>query len=386
MMFLNKSLVQNLLILLAVVAFSFSPIVESAQTKTQTKTTPTPSKKKTTPTPSKTTKTNTTPKPKVSTTPKVSVTPKTLPSPMATPVKEFSQVIATAAGARIRSQASTSSTELSRVKLGTLIKVLEKTPKDWYRIEIPNKPKNIVGWMSGQVADDWDTNKREEIYRRIVEKNYKPEGKSFPDASELFEFLAKAQNELKGSKLLPDFAYKQLMALRQTLRAIPDDKDNENPYKAFLKTNEKSVVFSEPSGEWYIRSEIIWDLQKKHANSSIAEDIAWIGAENPLPGECEGYVNCYLFILRETAARYLDLYPNGKRAAESLKNIQNQLDPIVADLSEKQVYNGPTDVTDRAEFNRLIAEIRTIVSKLFLTEFEKQKAIQQLNQIAEGYR
>ena len=383
MMFLNKNLV-ILSVIAAFLTFSFAPLVESAQTKSQTKPTPTPTKKKTTPTPKKTLKT--TPTPKVKVTPKIAPTPKTSPSPTATPVKEFSQLIATAAGARVRSQANTSSTELRRVKLGALIKVLEKTPKDWYRIEIPAKPKNVVGWMSGQVADDWDANKREEIYRRIADKNYKPQGMSFADASEVFEFLAKAQNELKTSKLSPDFAYKQLIALRQTLKAIPDGKDNENPYKTFLKANEKSVVFSEPSGEWYIRSEIIWDLQKKHASSPIAEEIAFIGAENPLPGECEGYVNCYLFQLRETDARYLELYPNGKRTTESLKNIQNQLDPIVADLAEKRVYNGPTDVTDRAEFNRLIAEIRTIVSKLFLAEFEKQKAIQQLNQIAEGFR
>ena len=381
MMFLNKNLV-ILLVIAAFLVFSFAPVVESAQTKNGVKPTPTPTKKKTTPTPTpkKAVKTTPTPKPKVSPTPKMS------PAPIATPVKEIPQVIAIAAGARIRSQASTSSAELRRVKLGALIKVLEKTKNDWYRIEIPAKPKNVVGWMSGQVADDWDAAQREEIYRRIVEKNYKSAGMSFGDASELYEFLAKAQNELKTSKLLPDFAYKQLIALRQTLKSIPSGKGEANPYKAFLKANDKSVVYSEPSAEWYVRSEIIWDLQKRYSDSPIAEDIAWMGAENPLPGECEGYVNCYLFTLRESDARYLELYPNGKRTAESLKNIQNQLDPIVADLTEKKIYNGPTDVSDRAEFNRLIAEIRTIVSKLFLAEFEKQKAIQQLNQIAEAFR
>ncbi|MEK7723052.1 MAG: SH3 domain-containing protein [Acidobacteriota bacterium] len=386
-MFFNKNSV-IFLVIAAFLTFSFSPIVESAQTKNGTKPTPTPTKKKTTPTPTpkKSVKTTPTPKPKVVPTPKVSSTPKTSPSPVATPVKELPQLIATAAGARVRKQASTSSAELSRVKLGSIIKVLEKTKADWYRIEIPAKPKNVIGWMSGQVADDWDANKREEIYRRIAEKNYKSDKMSFLDASELAEFLDKAQNELKNSKYSPDFAYKQLMALRQSLRAIPNGKDNANPYKSFLKTNEKYVVYSEPSAEWYIRSEVIWDLQKKYVNAPIAEEIAWIGAENPLPGECEGYVNCYLFQLRESDARYLELYPNGKRSAESLKNIQNQLDPIIADLTEKQIYNGPTDVTDRAEFNRLIAEIRTIVSKLFLAEFEKQKTIQQLNQIAEGFR
>jgi hypothetical protein len=363
-MSLNR--VQNIGILTVVFCFlalSFANSVESAQTKTGAKPTPTPPKKKTTPTPAKTAKPTPTPAPKT-----------------------FPQLIATAAGARVRAKSSTSSAELRRVKLGTLIKVLEKTSNDWYRIEIPAKPKNVLGWMSGQVADDWDATKREDIYRRIVDKNYKEAEMSFLDASELFEFLTKIPTELKNSKSLPEYSFKRLLVLRQALKAVPIEKEKENPYKTFLKTNDKSIVFSEPSGEWYVRSDLFWSLRKQYATLPIAEEIAWAAAGNPLPGECEGYVNCYLFLLRQTDAEYLNLYSNGKHSAEALQNIRNLLEPIVSDLAQKQVYNGPTDVSDRAEFNRLIAEIRTIISKLPIAEPEKQKTIQQLNQIAEAFR
>lgn len=383
---LKNDLSQNVVILAIVFTFlavSFAPVAESAQTKTQAKPTPTP-KKKTTPTatPKKSVKAVATPTPKKTATPTKSPTTVKTPAPITT----FPQIIATAAGARVRAKASTSSAEVRRVKLGTLIKVLEKTSNDWYRIEIPNKPKNITGWMSGQVADDWDTAKKEEIYRRLVDKNYKDDGLSFLDASELYEFLGKAQTELKTSKDLPEYAFKQLVVLRQTLKAIPFNKDKENPYKAFLKTNDKSIVYSEPAGEWFVRSDLFWELRKKYSTAPIAEDVAWAATQNPLPGECEGYVNCYLFIMRQTDAEYLNLYPTGKYSAEALKNIQNLLEPIVADLGEKSVYTGPSDVSDRAEFNRLIAEIRTIISKLPIAEPEKQKSIQQLNQIAESFR
>ncbi len=60
------------------------------------------------------------------------------------------------------------------------------------------------------------------------------------------------------------------------------------------------------------------------------------------------------------------------------------LSPIVADAPQKTVYNGPTDVTDRAEFNNLIAELRTIVARLQFVE--KEKTLQQLRTIAEAYR
>jgi hypothetical protein len=242
-----------------------------------------------------------------------------------------------------------------------------------------------VGWISSQVADDYDSGKKDEIYQQIVEKNYKNE-MSFTDATELFDFLTRTQTDVKNQKLLPDFGFKRLLALQIALKGIPLNKNEEKPYKSFLKANDKSLIYSEPAGEWYVRSELFWDLRKKFANAANAEEIAWTGAKNPLAGECEGYVNCYLFIMRETNAKYLEIYPNGKYSLEAIKNIQSLLEPIVADLKDKQVYTGPTDVSDRAEFYRLISEIRTIVSKSTIAEEEKQKLIQQLNQISEAFR
>ena len=125
-------------------------------------------------------------------------------------------------------------------------------------------------------------------------------------------------------------------------------------------------------------------MHKKYATVALADQIAWEAAENPLPGECEGYVNCYLFSERMTNGEYLRLHPNGKKASEALNNLTLFLGSVVDDLAKKTSFNGPTDVTDRAEFNNLIAELRTIVSRLPSTE--KEKTLQHLKQIAEAYR
>ena len=412
-MSLNKNLIKNASILLAVFTFlalgllGFAPMVESAQTKVASKATPTPAKKKTTPTPAKNAKATPKPTPKVTpkSTPKPKTTPQPTPKPRATPkptpkpapkttptptkpaVSAVSQQIITiVAGARVRSKASTSSPELRRVKLGTLVKIIEGSTSVWFKVEIPASPKPIVGWMSEQVADKFDAAKRDETFQKIVDRNFNTDAMSFMDASELYDFLTRAQDEVKNAKLQPDFALKRLLILQTAVKAIPLDKANQKPYGDFLKANEKSVIYSEPAGEWYVRSEIMWELRKKYANIPFAEEIARIAAKNPLPGECEGYVNCYLFLMRETDAKYLEFYPNGKYSLESIKNLQNLLEPIIADLTEKQVYIGPTDVSDRAEFNRLISEIRSIASKFTIEEPEKQKLVQQLNQVAEGFR
>lgn len=296
--------------------------------------------------------------------------------------EEAPQIIVTDVSARIRSQAKASAPELTRPKLGTILRVAEKTPA-WYRVQYSAGAKTSSGWISANSVNDLNAAGRNQLYRQIADRYYKSDGMDFATASELYEFLNRAGDELNGSDTA-ELELKKLLALRSALRTIPAGRTGENPYRDFLKSNEKSVVYSEPAGEWYVGSNLFWDLHTKFEKSPLADQIAWEAAQNPLPGECEGYVNCYLFYGRMTSGEYLRLHPTGKKSLEALINLTNLLEPIVAGLEAKSVYTGPTDVTDRAEFNNLIAELRTIVSRLPLTE--KEKPLQHLRKIAEGFR
>ena len=306
-----------------------------------------------------------------------------------TPVKtterisgENPQIIVTDVSARIRSQAKATAPELSNAKLGTILQVTEKTPA-WYRVQFSSGAKTSSGWISANSVNDLNSAGKDQIYRQIADRYYKGEGMDFATASELYEFLTRAGDDL-GDSSPAEIELKRLLALRSALKSVPQGRAEENPYRAFLKANEKSVVYSEPSGEWLVVSNLFWDLRKKHEKSPLADQIAWEAAQNPLPGECEGYVNCYLFYARMTTGEYLSLFPNGKHNLQALTDLTNSLDPIAASLPDNKIYTGPSDVTDRAEFNSLIAELRTIVSRLPLTE--KEKPLQQLKKIAEGFR
>jgi hypothetical protein len=307
-----------------------------------------------------------------------------LPAPAKT-TQSSQQLIVSVPAARVRSQPGTGAPEIKRVKLGSLYKIVEEK-SGWYRIQLSTSAKPSSGWISNQVAGPYDQAKREEIYSRLIEKNFKNEGLSYVNASEIYEFITKVGPEIKSSKVAPDAGLKRLLSLSQALKAIPYDKDKESPYKSFLKTHEKEIVYSEPADSYFVDSELFWALLKKYPSAANADEIAWAGATNPLPGECEGYVVCYLFLLRQTSGQYLDLRPQGKYSAEALKNISDMLQVIISDLKDKTIYYGPTDVSDRAEFNRLIVELRGIVSRLMTTETDKQKVVQQLNQVAEGFR
>jgi uncharacterized ferritin-like protein (DUF455 family) len=306
--------------------------------------------------------------------------------PAATPKPELSKVIVSTTAARVRSEASTTSTEIRRIKLGTVLPVLEKTTAaaPWYKVQLPAGSKAQTGWMSSTVAGSFDPAKSETTYRQLAAKNFKKTGMSFSDSSEVHEFLDRVTPEIKSYEAGAELGLKRLQALAAALDAIPTMKSEEKQYKDFTAAHDKEIVYSDPAGQWFVRSNLLWDLRKKYPKSALAEEIAWTAARTPLPGECEGYVNCYLYLMRETDGEYLSLYPGGKHAPEALKNITTYLQPIVADLKEKKIYTGPSDLSDRAEYNRLLAGLRNVISRLPLVD--KDRPLKQINQLAEGYK
>lgn len=335
---------------------------------------------------SKTTKptvAKTTPKP-VNTKSKSGKTNQTIdePTEITTTTTDAPQIIVTTYSVPLRSQAKPDAATVSNVRLGTVLKVTEKNPA-WYKVQYSAGGKSTTGWISANAVNDLNAAGKTEIYRQIVERNYKPQ-MDFESASEFYEFTSKVGGELDNSDKSAEIELKRLLALRSALKTIPSDKRENAPYKDFLKSQEKEIVYNEPAGQWLVTSNQFWNLHDKYKKTSVSDSIAWEAANNPLPGECEGYVNCYLFDMRMRFGEYLNLHPNGKSSSEALKNLTDYLSPIVADSQAKTVYNGPTDVTDRAEFNNLIAELRTIIARLPFVE--KEKALQQLRTIAEAYR
>lgn len=293
------------------------------------------------------------------------------------------QIVVSSPSTTVRSAPSSTASEISRAQLGSTYKVVEKS-SGWYKIQIPNRTNTVTGWIPTTAAVDSDTRGNDEIYRQVLAKNSKSDKMNFNESVEIYEFLTRIQPEIKDSNTAAEFGLKRLVALRSALEAIPSQQSGQKVYQDFLKAQDENIVYSDPSAQWYVRAPLFWDLHSKYTATPTGERIAWEAAKNPLPGECEGYVNCHIFLLRMTDGEYLNFYPNGAHAAEALTNINRFLEPLAADADAKKVFNGPTDVSDRAEFNSLITELRVILSRLPSTE--KEKALQKLKKIAEGFK
>lgn len=379
-----KNLRRNILILTAGAIFlSFGLIgqLAEAQTKTSAKAAPTPKKSaKTTPKPTAG-KSTATAKATPKSTPKATAKAMPKPTPKATPKPvELPQIIVSATSVRVRANPDTASDTIQFAKLGTIFPIAGQNDK-WYEVKL-NSDK--TGFISKTVSQAFTNAKRGEIYQKLADKYLKQTSIDFTTASQTFDFLTSASKEIKTDKTLADLQFKRLQALSMTLKKLPFGKQDQSPYKEFLKASEKEIVYSEPAGQWYVNSSGFWDLHEKYKSLPIGEEIAWQAAQNPIPGECEGYINCYLYLLRVTDAEYLNFYPNGKYSRQALRNVTNLLEPIAADATEKAVYTSANDTSDRADFNRYLTELRAIIAK---TPFiEKSKPLTQIKQIAEGHR
>ncbi len=387
-----KNLRLNILALIIVTAFfGFGFIGEKtgAQTKSSTKSTPTPkrsvSKTSTKPTPKTTARSAAAMKAITKPTPKTAAkaTPKPTPKTAQPKAKQAPQIIVSVTSARVRKEADTNAETLELAKLGTIFSVAEQTEK-WTKVRFSRDGKEQMGWVSKTVSLSFTNAKRAELYQTIADKYLKQSALDFASAAQVFDFLKSATKDIKTEKTLADLSLKRLIALQNALQKVAIDKQKENPYKDFLKANEKEITYSEPSAEWLVRSGNFWELHAKYKTLPIGEEIAWTAAQNPIPGECEGYINCYLYLIRSTDGEYLNFYPNGKYSRQSLKNITNLLEPIAADSNEKTIYSSASDTSDRADFNRYLTELRAIIAK---TPFiEKSKTLAQIRQIAEAHR
>jgi hypothetical protein len=305
--------------------------------------------------------------------------------------------ITTAFDVNLREEPSVSANNLGQIKLGTPVRSSERTPGKqtlgnredfWHKIETAATAdgKSKKGWIFGGFLRPLPADKRETVYREIAEERAAAAGKNFSNNVELYEFLTRIAPELKTPNAAATLGLARLRALRAALAEIPIEKQNEPLYKNFIVAQDKNIVYSEPSGQWYVRSEMFWNLSKKYKQTlpEFAERAAWEAAENPLPGECEGYLNCYLYLMNTTYGAYLQAFPRGAHGKEALKTLNEWLAPIAADARKKEVYSAPADVSDRAEFNQSIADLRVVISKTGF--FEKDVVLRQLSQIAEGYR
>jgi hypothetical protein len=297
--------------------------------------------------------------------------------------------ITSASGVRVRAEPRTDAAEVARLPLGVVVRELERsaqrervgeTEDYWFRVATAG---GVEGWVFGGLTAAFEPARRAEVYRRIAAARVSNAAATFPELSDLVVFLERAVTEVKDRAALAELELARLNALQRSLANIDMMEKDKEPFAAWTKARESQIVYSDPSGLWYVRAEMFWDLQAKYKDLPAAETIAWEAAQIPLPGECEGYLPCHLYLLSQTEGRYLKLYPRGAHAGEALRNLSEFLNHVVGEQSAEN-SSFTAEPEDRAEVAKNVAELRAQVTPT--NHPLRARVLEQLDAVTRRYK
>lgn len=295
------------------------------------------------------------------------------------------QKITTASAVRARTAPDTTADEVTRLKLGTVLSADARSAEEtevgsrkdyWYRVALPGGRQ---GWVFGGLLIDYDPARREEIVRRIVGERSKAESMSFDDGVDFYDFvegvLAGAGGAARGELELA-----RLHAVNFAAGAMGTDDKGRPTKPEFQKAHEREIYYHELAGEWAVKSEAFWELEKKYRGTPLGDRIAWDAANALYPGECESDEVCQFLRLQDTQGQYLGLYPKGAHAAEALQNIKEALASQELDASLKNKSNEQYARQEREALQKALAELRAAVSKAEAPE--KAEVLRRLEQLS----
>ncbi|HJQ71058.1 MAG TPA: SH3 domain-containing protein [Blastocatellia bacterium] len=291
--------------------------------------------------------------------------------------------ITTGSGVRVRTGPQVAAEEVTRLPIGSVVEELEGFPHTekiagvedrWYRVALPDGKQ---GWLFGGFTTVFDPAKAAENYLQIANNRLKVEQPTFNDAVDLVNFLTRVIPPLTSTEAAANLELARLLAISKAASAIPIEKQEEPLYQTWIKAQGDQIVYSEPAAQWFVDSDLFWKLQQKYKALPVADKIAWEAANNSLPGECEGFLDCDLYAYIRTLGRYLDLYPRGAHAEEALKNLGEFLSEVIKS-------NGTYSVGEKADLTKALAELRATVGKS--SSAKKAAVLKQLDQVGSQYR
>lgn len=192
-------------------------------------------------------------------------------------------------------------------------------------------------------------------------------GFTFAETSLVLGLLEKAPAPADPA-IAAKLALARFQSLAQVLRTIPQGDDQSADHVAFLKAHESQLVYSEPAGQHLLNAEPVWVAATTFASTPQADELAWLAATTPQPGECEGYVPCYLVRLVTTAGEYLKRQPKGAHVEPALNRIRESL-PAAGDEALAEL-----DASDVQTSREYVKELADAVAKVTHADREKTAA------------
>ncbi len=291
---------------------------------------------------------------------------------------------------RMRDSPSISGKEVLKPAFGETGTELERTAQTqtigsatapWIKIRISNGREGWVfgGFIESSTPSTVETDLGKVIRRRLENEKECP----FIEISALYEFIERKGRVVKGRENQAFYDFCRLVALKKCLAAIPIMKQTEGTFAPFLKGHQEEIVYSEPAGSHFVVSQKFWDACDRYKDLPIADDIAWEGTQNPLPGETEGYLPAVLSVVDMTDGNYLRRFPKGKHVPKVLSRIAEYLG-YAAEALQKNTSGYFLEKEDMVSFPKELAQFVSLIESL--SDPEKHKVLGILDTIGKNWK
>ena len=273
-----------------------------------------------------------------------------------------SPMLVTMPNLNVRANASATATVVQKLSIGTVITpsergrqkvVLNEVEDFWYKVTARGK----TGWVFGGFLKPFDATQKDEAYQSIVRPRMRAEAKVFEDETDLYGFLTKAIAEAEDRAIKAEFELAQLVILKRSLTLI--DLQNMRLYRNWINARKTDIVFSEPSAQYLIKSDLIWALQDKYKDLAFADRIAYEAAITDLPGECEASLTCEIILKNMRQMRYLALYPDGVYTDKILNELDVDAQNILDNLGAYTISKSSLPDLNTA-FSELLATLQSL--------------------------
>jgi len=223
----------------------------------------------------------------------------------------------TASNVRLRSLPAEAADIVASVPLGTALVQLESGGEGgaWVRLRLAD---GRDGWTPSRLARRFTPETKIDVFETLIKERLGRSGDSFPARAELVAFIDRVRSDIVEPEARGRFALHWLNAMTAALRAVPIAQAKNAPYAAWLEARKSIVVYNQPGGVWMLRPDAILALHDREKDTSSADDIAWFRVSNGLPGECEGFLPCYLRASNLLRGEYLRRHPAGRHVDEAL--------------------------------------------------------------------
>ncbi|HEX5214612.1 MAG TPA: SH3 domain-containing protein [Vicinamibacterales bacterium] len=230
--------------------------------------------------------------------------------------QEPSRLIA-ASNVRLRSAPAETAEVVAALPLGTALVQLESGGEGgaWVRLRLAD---GRDGWTPSRLARRFTPETKVDVLETLIKERLGRNGDSFPARAELVAFIDRVRPEIAEPEASGRFALHWLNAMTAALRAVPNAQAKNAPYAAWLEARKTIVVYNQPDAVWMLRADAILAVHDREQDTSSADEIAWLRVANGLPGECEGFLPCYLRESNLLRGEYLRRHPAGRHVDEAL--------------------------------------------------------------------